>query len=307
MLIQFSFSQNPNFEHLLFPHYARSSAMGNSNIALYGDPGFALNNPASLSGIEGKNVSVNYINFLLDIYSSYASYATPYKFKFMQNEGYMAIHVFDINYGEIEGVDEYNVETGTNYSANDFALMLTWASFLDDNWDYGINMKFAHSSIASYSSSGLFFDFGIIYKIPRFYEFNLAFVVNNLGFFVDKYTESDQKIPLSMDVGFSKKLQHLPLNFSFMLEQLNRGNNSDYIELVDRWKMGLEFDVHPVVSLRAGLNRTVQKSLKVGNKAGFTGSTFGIGIHYNKFKMDISYWNWGDIGAPMQFGLSYIF
>ena len=126
-----SYAQNSNFEYLLFPHFARSSAMGNCTVALSGDPGFALNNPASLYGIEGKNATANYTNFLIDIYSSYAAFAMPYKF--MRHEGYAAVHVFDMNYGEIDGIDEFANELGTKYSANDFALLFTWASFLSEN------------------------------------------------------------------------------------------------------------------------------------------------------------------------------
>ncbi len=296
-----------NFEFLLFTPYARSSAMGNSSLALSGDAGLAFGNPASAYGAEENYLSVNYVNFLLDINAYYLTYTLPGKVKLFNHEGFAVVHVLDIDYGEINEVDEYAYETGATKSANDFAMMFTWASSPKENWEYGISAKMAYEKIAEYSSSGLFFDLGAVYYFPQAYKLSAAVSVRNIGFYMSNFTETNQTVPLSIDLGIAKTLRYLPLTLAFQLSRINDGNDSKYIGITDRMSLGFEFAVHPAVTVRGGLNRAIQQSLKNSERAGFTGASVGLGINYKNVLLNISYWNWGDAGNPIQFGMNYGF
>jgi hypothetical protein len=301
----FSWAQIDNFEFLNFTYSPASAAMGGIGSIFIHEPSLIYENPTALFGIQ-KQAGVTYSNHLLDISGAFAYYALPYKFPFMKNDGYLAFFLLDMNYGEVDGVDEFGNSLNQKFGANDFALGVSYSSILDEHLYYGANVKIAYSSIAGYSSSAFLIDFAVRYDVPVIERFSATLNVRNVGFFVTDYTSARQSVPFQMELGFVKKLAHLPLRFGVSLVDVMNGNQNN-LRYSDRWKIGGEFQIHPRVALRLGYNKIINASLAGNSGSALTGFSFGAGIRIRKFRLDGSWVNWGDIGMVSQFGLNYTF
>lgn len=300
-----AYAQSDNFEFLNFHYSPKSAAMGGVGSVFIGDPSLIYENPIALYGTQ-REAGVAYSNHLLDISGAFAYFALPYKFSFMQNDGYLAFFLLDMNYGEVDAIDEYGNPLNQTYSANDFALGISYTSILDERFYYGANLKLAYSSIADYSSSAVLMDFSLRYDIPRSTDLSAIVTLRNMGFFLSNYTDARQNVPFQLEIGMVKKLAHLPLRFAFSLIDVFSGKQNN-LQITDRWKFGGEFQIHPNVAIRLGYNRLLHSSLVSTSGNTLTGVSFGAGVKIRQFRLDGSWTNWGDVGTVSQFGINYQF
>ena len=277
---------------------ARSSALAGSFIAAENDVNTIFYNPAGLSTLVNPQASVGFFKYLLDINSGNASYSQKYK-----DLGYFGVGVRYVNYGSFEKFDEAYTNIGT-FSANDFALSIGYANKYIDNLNYGVNLKLIYSSIDEYNSLAIAGDVGLMYQIPEFMaSFGISLL--NVGVQLDPYIDTKEDLPLDLKIGFSKKLEHLPLTVSAALSDLT----ADKDEFLDRFKnvtVGGEFELSENVNLRIGYNNQQRQDLKTGSTIGIGGFSAGLGVKLeDMYMLDYSFNSLGKIGSTHRINVGF--
>ncbi len=285
------------FEFLRTDFSPRTAAMSRSFQTIRGDLSTVFTNPAGMVYSEGRQFAFYYSNYLLDINGGLAGYAQPIK-----GLGVMTVAVTYFDYGTLDETNEFAEKTGFTFSAYDFALSVGLSDHLDDNFSYGVNLKYAFSKIENYNASAIAADFGLLYKVP--FDKNLYFGVTllNLGTNFEAYAGNKEPLPMSLNVGISKILAHLPLEWSVSLKDLNetRENFWDYFK---EFSIGGEFRISESLRLRLGYDNGLNKDLKANNTQKFGGLSLGMGINWTKYRLDYSYSNYGTLGSIHRIGI----
>lgn len=286
------------FEFLKTHYSARGAAMGNNLVAVSGDVNAMFYNPAVLAQMSEAQWTANYVDHLLDFQAGQLLYGRK-----SARFGTVGLGLLYFNYGDFEETNSFGEPTGRDFSASEFALGLSVSNQLGEGFDYGLNAKLIYSSLDEYSASGMALDGGIIYS-PEFIEnFQFGVSVSNLGFIASSYTDADEKMPLYVRLGFSKKLAHLPLLFTASLNDLTLGNEETF-DIVKRFSLGGEFDISEIVKFRIGYDNSINQSVKPLNGRSFGGISAGLGISWKKFRLDYAYSEFGDLGSQNRFGIT---
>ncbi|MGD2034935.1 MAG: hypothetical protein PVF73_07760, partial [Bacteroidales bacterium] len=137
-----------------------------------------------------------------------------------------------------------------------------------------------------------------------------AFVMKNLGSqFTTYYEGADHEpLPFELQLGITKKLKHAPFRFSILARHLETPNlryktekqkedeadpngateeKSDFAKFGDNLMrhlvFGLEFLPAKNFHVRVGYNYKLRQELKIPDKTGFVGFSWGFGLKIYKF------------------------
>ena len=284
------------FQFLKLDPCARTSALGGSFLTLGNDPNGIFTNPAIIGTVENRQISFGFSKLTLDINSGSASYGQT-----LGDDGSIGGSVQYINYGSFTRTDELGNTLGT-FTANDLAFTVGYSNKLNDNLYYGLSGRFISSSIAGYSSTGLAADLGLLYVIPE-KMWTFGFAVTNLGAQVKSYISTKESLPMSVSLGASKQLEHLPLLFNFALHDINN-NDGGFSERIKSFSVGGEFTLSSIVKLRVGYNNQRRQDMKLGSTAGLAGFSIGTGINVKGYRLDYAFNSLGSIGATHVINLS---
>jgi len=272
---------------------ARPSAMAGAFISLTGDIHSIYFNPAGLAKMNGRVASATYLNHILDFQSGLIAYAMP-----MKNLGNIAFSLNYMNYGEINETDSQGNELGT-FSAGSFYLTSAMSRKLNNNLLVGGSIKFIHSSIATYNSSAVAMDLGLIYHVPFIKDFTIGVGVFNLGTALTAFADTKDPLPLNFVFGFSKPLAHLPLEYCVSINK--------YIDDAVQVNVGGEFTISKEIYLRLGYN-SLGRNQKIGGEGEqFAGISAGLGFEWQKYILDYSLSSYGAIGYLNRLSFSYKF
>lgn len=274
----------------------RAGALGSSFVSNNDDPNVIFYNPSGLKLIKDKRISFSYVNHLLDINLASVSYTQD-----VGTWGRFGAAVEYISYGNFTRADQFGNKTG-EFDAGELAIIIGYANNLQENFYYGVNVKYINSSIADQSSSALAFDFGLHYSIPsQGLSFGIALL--NTGFQLSKFFNTKEDLPLDLVIGVSKKIAHLPLTLSVDFHKLNESNDSN-TGIFEAFSVGAEFELSKSLSVRFGYNNEKRKELKIGGFGGLAGFNFGVGLLISKYHFDYGYSSMGDIGSLHRIGIS---
>ena len=271
----------------------RATALGGTYVSNTSDPDVIFYNPAGVKTIDNIPVSFSFVKHLLDINS--ASLSSSFE---IGGLGKFGAAIQYTNYGSFDKADEFGNKTG-NFNAGDISLLIGYANSLAENFYYGVNLKYIYSSIDEYSSSGLAGDLGLQYLIPES-GWNFGFSVLNLGSQLTYYSYTKENIPTAIQLGFSKKLAHTPLELFFSFNRLNDDNRFDY------FNAGLEFTLSKVIQLRFGFDNNQRKEQKIGSSSGLAGFSFGLGVNLSSYKFNYAFSSMGSIGAMHRIGIAAV-
>lgn len=291
------------YNFLNLTNSARIAALGGNNISIYDDDlNFAKENPALLNSDMNKRLVLNYVNYFAGINYGYAGYADNFK-KF----GTLSVGIQYINYGNFIAANEIGIITG-NFTAAEYALNIIWSKQLFKNIVGGINFKPIYSHLESYNSFGIAFDAGISY-IKKENNFAASLVLKNIGTQLKPYYKGHyERITFDIQAGVSKKLEHSPFRVNITAHHLYKWNlryevpqditQISFAQETDTVKgemltnildnamrhliIGVEF--LPLKSFYAsiGYNHQQHQEMKLTNKSGFTGFSWGFGIKLKK-------------------------
>jgi len=284
------------FEFLRTDFSPRSSAMAGAFLALRGDVNGVLQNPAVLAYTEERQFCFNYNNYLLDINGGQAAYTQRWT-----GHGQVSATILYFNYGAFNETDEFATPTGRTFSANDFAFAVSYSDFLENQFSYGVSLKYVHSKIDSYTASAFGLDLGIIYEAPFSKDLYFGIALLNIGRAVSAYVDTKENLPSSLKFGFSKKLAHLPLVYNVSFNDLNVEENS-VLDRLAKFSLGGEFTLSQVLRLRLGYDNAQHQDLETPG-AKFSGVSLGFGLFWRTYRFDYAFSSFGDLGTAHRIGI----
>ena len=280
------------YEFLRLDMSPRAAALGGGYVANASDPNVLFYNPAGIKTIEHIPISFSFVKHLMDINS--ASLASTFE---IAGIGKFGAAIQYVNYGNFTEANQFGDRTG-DFGAGDLALILGYANNISENFYYGANLKFIYSNIDDVSSTGLAVDLGLQYLLLDD-GWNFGFSVLNLGSQLTAYYNTKEDLPLDVQLGLSKKLAHVPIQFFFSFNKLNAAENR-----FEYFNAGLEFTLGKAIELRFGYNNKERKDLKIGSTAGLAGYSLGLGVNISSYKFDYAFSSMGSIGALHRIGIA---
>lgn len=284
---------------------ARQTALGGKIITFLDNVNQPTTNPATINLNLDKQLAVNYNNYIGGISMGSASYAQ----RFNRRSNVFHANISYINYGEFIEADVNGNETGT-FNASDLVISIGYALKIPNtHFNIGTNIKYISSTIASYASSGLGIDIGIIYTNDS-KPYIISLVMRNIGTQITTFTDTKEKFPFEAIVGASYKLENVPLRWYLTLDNLQKWNiavpnpsnettdlngnvtdeNISFLNNTFRHVIiGAELFPESAVNLRIGYNARRNKELQIQNLRTFSGITLGFGLKMNKIKLNYAY------------------
>ena len=292
------------------PVSSRGSALGGQQISIYdNDVSLVHFNPSLLNGSMSNNVSLSYADYLADIRFAYAVYARTFK-----GIGNFGLGIHHIDYGEFIEADIHGNILGTFNHVYDYSINAYYSRpILDSMLQVGGTLKAIGSKYEYWNAFGLALDAGVTYHNPK-RLFTAALVFKNMGGHIEPYQLDAEResLPFEIQLGITQKLQHAPFRFTVLFRNLETPDLSYESELeaeetVDALSgepqkenklasfgdnfmrhtvIGLEFLPLKSFTFRIGYNYRRREELKIPDKAGASGISWGFGLKIYKFNIN---------------------
>lgn len=303
-----------SFQFLNVPVNARLAALGGSNISYNnGDVNWINYNPAALDSVASHAIGINYVNFFGETRYSQLTYVLPVKS--LQKIGLGLTHV---GHGSFDSYDEAGNYLGT-FDASEYALRVSAVHRLGP-FIMGITPQLAVSSIAGYRSSALMVDVGGLYQHPA-KQLTIGMAVKNAGFAVSRYADIKSRLPFDVQLGVTFKPEQMPVIFSFTgtnlpkqnlnyyepASRVNFSNSSPdlFDKVFGRMNLGAEFLLGRNFHLLAGYNHRIRNELKLEQRPGGSGFSFGFWLKIKAFELSIAKSFYHVVGGNTHFTISH--
>lgn len=313
---------NSTYAFLNLNSAARVAALGGNQIAVKDhDLNLGFYNPSLLDSSVSGQFALSYINYFTDINYGFASYAKHY-----EGVGTFAATLNYLDYGDFQLADETGEVLGT-FSAGDYALTMGYGCKMDSMFSVGANLKFIYSALEQYNSFGMAADIsGTYYNKQR--KLVLAGVMKNMGAQLKTYAGVRESLPFEIQLGLTKQLKHAPLRIGLIAENLQKwdltGPETEVEEQIDpltglpvenkEWVFGDRLMRHIVVNaeilltenfhVRLGYNYRRRQELKLNDKPGTVGISWGFGMRISKFHLSYGRAAYHQAGASNHFSVT---
>jgi hypothetical protein len=217
------------YRFLDIPMTARAAALGGSNMSVWGnDANLVHSNPSLLNASMSKQLVLNYCNYVGDLNFGYLGYSHH-----LDKLGTFGAGIQFLNYGKMEGYDEFGEKTG-KFNAADYSINLNFARpFEDSSFQIGGAVKTIISQYDVYQSFGTAVDFGVTYHNER--QLVLSLLVKNVGVVWKSYSNTlsqNEALPQTVQFGFSQKVAKAPFRIIGVYDQLLKWNLK-YVSPID--------------------------------------------------------------------------
>jgi hypothetical protein len=309
------------FEFLRMVPSARLNALGGANISTSDhDPLWSAVNPAASNPLSHSMFSFSWANYLSDIrYGQFWYNHTQPKW------GNFHGGVQFANYGDFQRTDVLNNTSGT-FSAG-ASRMSFGASRAYDKLNIGATFHYLNANLDGWKSSAFVADFGASWQDTS-RLLGIGAVMKNFGTAMRYADAFDQpQLPFELQLGISKRLEHLPLRFTLTGIHLNRFMGLLYRDenappqfdlsgqeipvrkrtadrIARHFVFGAELNLSKHVYLRAGYNHLRRQDLKTINHGGTAGFGFGGGLHISWFTFDYGFGRYHAAASFHQFSLA---
>jgi hypothetical protein len=292
------------YDFLSRTNSARVAALGGTFLAVRdNDISLVLTNPSLITPEMNNFLVLDYAN----LRTAYNYGDIMYSRTFSKIGSFTgAFHFMD--YGKFTETDEAGTILG-DFHAAEYALNVGWGRQLTPYLSIGANGKFIYSQLASYHSYGMAVDVaGTFYTKED--VFTASLVARNIGFqFVPYVTGERDPLPFELQAGFSTRLKHLPLRFSFLYNNIEKwdlsytdpndpDNKPDPItgevksksgvskfadNLMRHIVIGAELTIAKVLALRVGYNYKERQEMKLYDRKAMSGFSYGAGLRIKMF------------------------
>ncbi len=298
------------YKFLTLTNSARIAGMGGNAITVMdNDVTLSLANPSLISSEMHNQLALSYVNYFTGNNIGFAMYSRTFK-----NAGSFVGAIQFSDYGTIQGADAAGNKTG-NISASEYALSIGWGRMLSENFSIGANAKLIYSHLDTYNSFGIAVDVAGSY-FTKNKLFTASLMARNIGSQIVPYRSGKyEALPFELQLGLSQGLKHLPLRFYLLFTNLQRWNLSytdpnDPKNQVDPYtgqlneKRGLskfadnlmrhiviggELTIAKVFSVRIGYNYGRRQELKLFERTGLSGFTYGVGFRVKMFNFSYTH------------------
>ena len=290
-----------SFSFLQTSNSAKISAIGGDNVSSFGDDiSMLYKNPALFNDEMENGASLNFGNFKSGLKVTSAQYVIR-----KSKIGAFSAGLTYLNYGFLRKRDEGGANLG-QFFANDFVLFGTKA-FSQDNFKIGFTPKLAVSQLEKYSAIAMVTDIGGTFNHPN-ENFVVGMTIQNLGFVAKNYTNQKSGLPFNVTGGFTVKPENMPLKMSVTAHHLqqfdivyddpNERNSSAFesdsveykvplgTQILRHFTIGGEFILSQNFNLRMGYNFQRRRELRLDDRSGGAGFSFGFMLKTKKYTFD---------------------
>jgi hypothetical protein len=314
-----------SFQILQTASSARIAALGGNQIAVKdGDLNLGLVAPSLLDSASTRQVAFNYTRFFGASNMSQVGYAHQIK-----SLGTISLSFSNLGYGTFDQTNESGEVIGS-FSAGEYMFQAGIGRQLEKNFSIGANVKYIWSQLADYTSSALAVDVsGTYYKPEKL--FTATLMMKNIGSTLKSYNDNiDQDLPFEIQAAISKKLSKAPLRFTLVGENLQtwdltpvREGETEIDPLTgeeiepeqdgfgENLMRHLVFNAEILLSknfhVRVGYNYNRRQQLKIEDKPGAAGFTYGLGLRVAKIHLSYGRAAYTLAGVSNHFSISVKF
>lgn len=315
------------YRFLDIPSSARVSSLGGNAIATSdGDLNLAIYNPSLLNAQTHNQLVLSYVDYFTDINFGFASYARHYD----SIPATFAATLQFVDYGQFTETDETGQQLGT-FNAGDYALNLGGAYAFDTLYSVGANLKFIYSNLADYNSFGAAVDLSGTYSNPHS-GWTAAVVLRNIGYQFSTYVSGEREsLPFQAQFGVTKKFRHAPFRLGVVAENLQKWeltyddpnapvtidpttgevvsdqNNGFFENAMRHLVFNVEIMLIKSFHIRVGYNYRRHQELKINDKPGTAGLSWGMGLRLRKFQLSYGRATYHHVGASNHFTVALKF
>lgn len=307
----YAFAQNRNsvFNFLELPHSSHATALGGHNISLISDDvSLVFGNPALLASVSDKSLNLNYMTYMQGTNVASAAFA-----KIVGTRSTFGVTAQYVHYGSMMETTVADEVVGT-FSAMDMAVSGLYAYNLSARWVGGVSGKLIYSKLADYSSVGLAVDLGVNYYNENA-DFSFSVLARNLGGQIKAYGDVHERLPVSLQAGFTQRLAHAPFRISLTCIDLNRWGEDDYYSggetlsagrlVLNHLVAGVDFLLSDNIYLAVGYNFRRAYEMKAAGSSHWAGFSAGGGMQLSRFKFGVAYAQYHLSTPSLIFNVSY--
>ena len=264
------------------PASARSAATGESILATVDDATAVYWNPAGLSTVRKNEISSMWADLhgLQGLDNAYLAYAKPVSSKLGIGVDWMHMGFSDAEffYHQNRYAFALGYKLHSRLALGATAKMISLDAGLQD---------IANPQDFSSTGSALGYDFGIL--ISPYNGLKLGIVARDIGGTELEYGNGIKRPFFRSDLRFGAAWTAVPrLSLTCGLDQAAR--------------FGAEYQIHPMLTLRAGAHRNRDSDSNDG-----LGYAFGTGLRLKQFELDYAYSSLPDLGVSHRFSLNFSF
>ncbi|HEY0608826.1 MAG TPA: type IX secretion system protein PorQ [Chitinophaga sp.] len=292
------------FPFLDLPAAPQLTALGGISVSQQTeDLSLATVSPALLRPSMHGHLQANYTSYLADV--RYGHVMFGYHAESLQTT--FAGSVQYVNYGSMAQTDAAGNVQGT-FAPRDIAWQLTASRRYLERWFYGVSVKFIHSRYQQYSSTGIAADFGLAYQDTA-RQLQIGLAARNMGAQLRTYVTGNQEpLPFDLQIGISKRLQHLPLQLSATIHHLyqfdiryadpaledgtvisdgdtTRAGGKTFDKLFRHFVLAAQWQVGRYVELTVAYNHLRRQELAWSGQQGLSGFSAGVGVITRKLQL----------------------
>ncbi|MBI2259538.1 MAG: type IX secretion system protein PorQ [Flavobacteriia bacterium] len=309
-LSSFIFSQSggeSSYQVLNVPFSARTASLGTDFISVLDkDVQLSISNPCLLNSSMHKKLA-----FSQGVYGATQLGSLVYA-KSIDSSRTFSLNLRNINYGNLRRFDTKGNEIGTFYSG-DFVLGSGFAKKINPVMGIGVQANLIYSQLESYASFAGGIDFSSYYQFLKHKTF-ITIIAKNIGGVIKPYIKNQKlHFPLEVQMAISHQLKHAPFRISILAHNLNRWdltyfdpNKSREIDpltgdtlnvpkakfsekLFRHFTYQAELLLSKNIHFRLAFDYHRRKELKVNEKPGIAGFSFGVGLMFKRIQLDYGF------------------
>jgi len=241
---------------------ARGIGMGGAQVAAVNDAAALFWNPANIAFLNKNSFHFTYNQWIAGISHSFAGIAIP-----IGNVGSIGISLTSLSYGEMEETTIAEPDgTGAMFSANDFAIGISYARQLTDKFVTGVTIKYVRQKVWDMSAGGICFDIGTMFRTP-FRGVSFGMVITNFGqnlafdgqqlirkdkefndiVVTSRYETESFQLPIAFKLGIAYEAIQTDNNKLLLaIDGIHPNDNLEYVNF------GTEYQWANMLALRAG-------------------------------------------------------
>ena len=287
------------YNFLRLPVSAHAAALGGDNSTLVeDDASLVFHNPALANNVTDRTLNLNVMTYMEGATTASASFL-----KAAGERGTWGVMGQFMSYGSMKETSAAGQQTG-DFSAKDIAVGGSFAYALSEHFSGGVTAKMVASYIGQYNSLGAAVDLGLNYYDAES-ELSASLVARNLGGQLKAYEDDFERMPLDVQLGFSKRLLRSPLRLSASLVRLNDWEYGLGKHIV----VGADLILSPQFYIAAGYNALRAAEMKIeetdGASAHGAGLSLGAGLLLERIKLSVAYAKYHVSASSLLFNISY--
>ncbi len=287
------------YNFLRLPVSAHAAALGGDNSTLVeDDASLVFHNPALANNVTDRTLNLNVMTYMEGATTASASFL-----KAAGERGTWGVMGLFMSYGSMKETSAAGQQTG-DFSAKDIAVGGSFAYALSEHFSGGMTAKMVASYIGQYNSLGAAVDLGLNYYDAES-ELSASLVARNLGGQLKAYEDDFERMPLDVQLGFSKRLLRSPLRLSASLVRLNDWEYGLGKHIV----VGADLILSPQFYIAAGYNALRAAEMKIeetdGASAHGAGLSLGAGLLLERIKLSVAYAKYHVSASSLLFNISY--